>query len=333
MPDREHGYNLAFVPPARRATVQRRINILDDHLRLQTPTVEDADRAAELLGMTRHSFYRLLRAWRKDKDPASIGLPGRSKQRGRRVHPGDDFVVEILGTLPTGRPIERDVAAIMGAAQRRGVEIRSHSSLFAMVRELRGPKGAIGLFIDHVVIRVAVYGPEGPTMPLASVLGDGATGEVHAITLSNEIPNAGCVSRVLARAHASGVLQSGTDGERTILELETEFSTDWTPLIGALSDHGVDRRGEDRNLPHGGRLGYGITFPRLLGIPAMPRLVARATGRRRPGLKGHLDEVLTLELAQSFIDERVAAASSGRQIVLGDDVEGLLVALRDLDRP
>jgi hypothetical protein len=55
--------------------VERRISILEEHMWLAEPTVEDADRAAKALGVTRISFYRLLRTWKNDRDPAKVGVP------------------------------------------------------------------------------------------------------------------------------------------------------------------------------------------------------------------------------------------------------------------
>jgi hypothetical protein len=53
-----------------------------------------------------------------------------------------------------------------------------------MVREPRHPEAAMGLFIDHVVLRMPVHGPEHAMMPAATVLGDGLTGVIHAVMLA-----------------------------------------------------------------------------------------------------------------------------------------------------
>lgn len=315
---------LASVPLARRALVQNRIRILEDHLQIEQPTVQDADRAAEALGMTRISFYRLLRAWRPAKDPLWVGVQGRPHRRGRRLHAGDSFVERMLASLPEGRPVERDVAAITAAARREGVEVRSHTSLTAMVRELRGPRPAQGLFVDHVVLKVPVQGPLGTTMPTAFVLGDGSTGDVHAVHLSLEVSTKQGVGRLLTYARASGVLTSAAPETITTLAFETDLATDWSPLLGILSRHKVRREGEDRNVPHGGRLGGGLVFPRLLDIETMPRLVGRPLERRRVKVHERLDRILAIEEAQAMIDDRVDAARSDRPAMLSDDVDGLL---------
>ena len=324
---------LAFVAPERRALVEARIAVLENHLAITKPTVADADRAAEALGMTRNSFYRLLGAWVANRDPTRVGpVSGPREPYGRRPHPGDDFVRDSLSRLPMGRPLNRDVAAIEAAATRAGVGIRSRTSLRLMVRDLRGggaePADGHDAFVDHAVVQIAVEGPDGPTMPLAAVLGSRAASGIVAVSLSLGRPGPETASAVIVHAieHGTGVVNPA--GARIAMAIDTDFDPAWETFFHVLDGHGIERTGEERRVLRSGRTGGPLLYPKLLDLPAHTLLTTRDPTSRRPPVRARADRTLTLEQAQRAMDERVAAAKVDSTLVLPEDARGLAAALR-----
>lgn len=326
---------LAFVAPERRALVEARIAVLEAHLAIDRPTVTDADRAAEALGMTRNSFYRLLSAWVANRDPARVGpVSGPRKPYGRRPHSGDDFVRDALDRLPKGRPLNRDVAAIEAAAARAGVGVRSRTSLRQLVRDLRdggnAPADAHDAFVDHTVVQIAVEGPGGPTMPLAAVLGSRAANAIIAVSLSLSRPGPETAAAVLVRAIGHGSAVVDPAGARVGMAIDADFDPAWETFFHLLDGHGIKRTGEERRVLRSGRTGGPMTYPKLLDLPAHTLLTTRDPASRRPPVRARADRTLTLDEAQRAMDERVAAAGVRSALALPEDARGLAAALRPL---
>lgn len=310
MADAELQRKLAFVAPEQRRAVERRIGILEDHLRREESTVADADVAARALGMTTASFYRLARVWKRTRDPARIGaVSGPVGRRGMRPHPGDDFVRETLERLPIDRSLARDVASVSAAAHAAGVEMRPRTSLTRLVQQLRADRstrssGLGGAFVDHVALELPVETPVGPVMPIATVLGNHDGPGISAVRLGIEPPTPGVVVAILEEAIERGAHASDDDA---VLWIDLGLTPEWIRFGTLLADCGVVRRGDDWETIRGGRTGGELVYPRLLGIQSHPRSVASDFDARRTGTRNASARAVTLAEAQRLVDERLDA--------------------------
>lgn len=329
MEDEDLARKLAFVRPERRLLVEKRIGVLERYLARDKGDAFDSDRAAADLGMSRPGFFRLLRAWRQTRDPVKAGVTRPHGPRGRNHHGGDGFVETVLHELPAGRPLQRDVKAIEAAAREAGVEIRSTSALTAMVRDLRAVAPFRGPLIDHVALNIPCASPDGPVMPVATILADGCTRTVHAVTLRLEPADAVAAATVLRHACRTGAVGDQDEQGRRTIAIDAPPDPKWFDLFDTLRQAGLERTGAERRVPQAGRLARSLVFPTLLGLATHPKLVHQHADARRIRSMAERDELLSLDRAQALMDDMVRAARGNAALPLVPDVDSLI---RRLDK-
>jgi hypothetical protein len=304
---------LSSVAPAKRAAVEKRIAVLRRYCAIEEPTMADAEQAAAELGISMASLYRLAKVWRETKDPSKLASPGGSQPTGLRPHPGDDLARSVLAGLPAGRPMARDVSAIQKAAREQGVSVRSALGLQKLVRQVRaetlGVAGAAyDAFVDQVALELPVLGSSGPAMPIASILAnrDG----IVCVRLDLASPGPALVAKLLVRAAGLGAISS--DGKRPMtLAFDTDTRPSWPPLIEALASNEISHSGDEWNVLRGGRLGSSMVYPQMLGIKTHTKQLSRPPHARPLPVKKSVRQPLTLEQAQTAVDELVAAQTPG----------------------
>ena len=328
---------LSFVDPARRVIVRRRIEVIKEHLALDRSTIADGETAAAKLGLSLPSFYRLIRIWKGGQDARVVErLAGSDPRRkGRRPHPGDDFVKRTLATLPPGRPVARDAAAIQASARLAGVELRSLAGLVFLIRDLRAsadlPRQEVGYatFVDHVALELPVHGPTATAMPIATVLGSVAAGTLSSALLGLEVPGPAQVARLLAQAIRTTAIIEASGSGRTRIGIDGTFDPTWRELYELLDRRGIDRVGEDRERLRGAQLGHTLLYPRMMGIRSQTRAINVVPEQRLPPDRRSLRNTLDVEYAQEFVEECLASAGTVAPIALPGPLPTLLA---DLER-
>jgi hypothetical protein len=309
-------HRLNMIRPERRAVVKGRIEALERYLAIERPTTADADAMAREFGMTRISFYRLLRTWRARRDPADLAGPGaKTGRRGTQQLPGDDFIARTLPTLPADISPERQVRALEDAARQAGVVLPARGTLRRRVADFRGGREpdpiGIGdaLAVGHVVLEIPIVGPPGLTLPLATVVARPGRGIVLATSLSLAVPGPRAVAAVLLSACARGTTLSDGPASRpdSTVFVDADQLVEWDPLFSVLAEHGLRRSGRDGPRVLGDRLLGSVGFPSLLGFRSRPRMIYRPAGLRRPRVRGPLNAPVSLAEAQAVLDARLAS--------------------------
>lgn len=306
---------MAFIRPERRLFVRERMAALQRYEAIDRPTVEDADAYADRFGMTRVSFYRLVRAWRASRDPASLAGPGANYgARGPQRTDADRWIAEKLRSMRGERSIERDVIALEEAAAEDGVQLPSRATLrkrVASAREasMRDP-ARLGrtLAVGHLVLEVPVDEGDGATMPLATVVVRPAAGVVLAASLSFSAPSPATVAAALVAAIKPTVLAKDDDPAwDQAVAIDADKAAHWTELFDVLARHGVARMGRTGPRIIGERLVGSTAFPVLLGFRARPRYIHRPASERRAKAGAQINVPVDLATAQATLDARIRA--------------------------
>lgn len=316
---------LAFVAPERRALVEERLARLQSYCAIEQPTGADAASAAADLRMTLGGFYRLLGVWRRTSDPAALeGISGPTSRPSRKRMDDRAFIRFVFDGLPAGQSVERDVEAVLLAAERQNRRIRGRSTLRALIKELRAERdasavSATGIVIDHAVLAIPVQAEHDgdPVMPVATIVADLGTLSVLSIRLDLNPVSGVTTGAALARAAASGAFVRDPDGP-TPLNFLRGPGEDWGRLERSLACLGVQARGERVRAVRGGLSGP-LTIPKLLGIEAHTGIVSRPPARRRAKLRASGDSVLPLDVAQRMMDERLSFVDNPRPVAFSAD--------------
>lgn len=323
---------LAFIRPERRQLVLERVAALERYVAIERPTVADADDYARRFGMTRVSFYRLVRAWRIRRDPASLAGPGaKHGARGPQSTDADRWIKDQVAAIKGERSIERDVVALEEAAAMEGVRLPSRQTLrrrIATVREdaTRDPS-RLGrtLAVGHAVLDVPIADDDGPTMPLATVIVRPGTGIVVAASLSLSTPTPATVASALVAAARLGAV--GDLPRDDAVAIDADGAAYWTGLFDMLRQHGVGRLGRTGPRIIGERLVGSTAFPLLLGFRAHPRYIYRPASERRARARARINAPVDLATAQATLDARIKAQPDlGASAAVFD--QGLIEALR-----
>lgn len=80
--------DMTGVDPVRWAEVRRRIRVIEAYRNLKKPAADDAQRAADELGISVHQFRRLERVWRAHRQASLVAKAGASRRRRRTMSTG-----------------------------------------------------------------------------------------------------------------------------------------------------------------------------------------------------------------------------------------------------
>ena len=329
MEPRKFARRLAFVAPERRPLVEERLAILQAYCAIAQPTGADAASAAVDLRLTLGGFYRLLGVWRATGDPAALeGVSGPTSKPFRKCIGDEAFIRSVFDGLPTGQSVERDVEAVLLAAERQNKSIRGRSTLRALLKELRADRDATaasstGIVIDHAALAIPVRADDdgGPVMPVATIVADLGTLSIVSIRLDLNPVTGLTTGAALARAAASGAFVRDLDTP-TPLNFLRGPGDDWRQLERSLASLDIQPHGERVRAIRGGLSGP-LAIPKLLGIEAHTGIVSRPLGRRRARLRASGDSVLTLAVAQRMMDERLSFVGRPGPVAFSADPQRL----------
>ncbi len=312
MKDDELRRRLAFVAPERRHVVEHRLRIVHDYERLDRPTTEDSATAAKEIGLTQAGFYRLLSAWRANRDPAALqGVSGGRPDADALLPDDESFIRRTFAGMPAGRPLEQDAAEMRHIADQQGVVLRGIGSLHRLLLVLRAERDAAAaagprVVIDHVALEIPVAADEGdPVMPIATVVADVRNRRILTALLDLYTPCAAIVAAALSKAARQGAF-APTDG---VCEIGFDAGPDdsWDRLDRSLAAVGIIRPGSRVRNMRGGRRAGGLVVPTMLGLRSRPGIISRHMDNRRMRLRKSGDSALTLAEAQTIVDDRLAS--------------------------
>lgn len=170
------------------------------------------------------------------------------------------------------------------------------------------------ILVDHVAVEAVVWPGDDPTLPLATLAIDLATGRAIGVSVGIVEPTPAGVAAALAGPAALAAIR-GAPGPPTIL-LSTTFAKGWPQLVSALAEAGakvVTRRsnrlsfGADAaRLLRGGMAGYRLA-PRLGHRPvldrASPKAVTTMPSLEIDDLVGQLQATVQSNCDDIMVDE------------------------------
>ncbi|MCV0386159.1 MAG: hypothetical protein K5821_06965 [Nitrobacter sp.] len=325
--------DLTFVPLERRALVQSRIEVIENYLENPSGDVQEAIKAANKLGLSISSFYRLVRNWRSHGDARQLaGSGAKSKPFAKRVFGDEAFIAEAIAFLPSAGTVEQDMEAIAALAVDRGVAIRSLSALRKEIRRLRPEYDQLSVPGDMVIARTAIEMPvqfgSRIAMPVAIVVAETATARILSIQLQEAAKGPNDYVEALLATLAIGNLNPGSKGASS-LTLGGIASEDHSSLKTELANVGLRVTNEIKR----GRLAANEWVSRRLrslDLKSHPRLAHQKAGRRDMVPNSDLDAPVTLERAQSVVNSRIKFALNGATIEIATDETALISVLTDL---
>lgn len=337
--------DLSHVSPSRRPLVRERLRVIAEHLAKEHPTGADVDEAAATLGMTAHSFRRLLRGWIQHRNAAL--LPGGSaairnsryerKDVGAR-EPHFARALETLGTQVSSMALHREVVRLCEAdGVRPPCQPTTYNRLMRARSEAPTSEGWSGFGLDHsaIALAVATEGGRAPTLAVLGMVFAMTSGRIVAHTLSPDPPTPRRTAELLRRALAE--LPPG--GEP--LTLCVSADPGWEELREVLRAAAVEtvsgeRRPGSTGRPLASRLAtrrFGDLIGALRLRPRQTRDPANAAMTRVMGSEAPL----TLADATAAVDDVIRLHNEGRQATVDGFVPlggaaGLATALDHLAR-
>lgn len=325
MNDDDFRRRLAFVAPERRHVVEHRLRILRDYERLDRPTTEDSATAAKEIGLTQAGFYRLLSAWRANRDPAALqGVSGGRPDSDALLPDDEGFIRRTFAGMPAGRPLDHDANEMRRIAGQQGVELRGVGSLHRLLLVLRAERAAAAatgprVVVDHVALEIPITAADDddPVMPIATVVADVREQRILTVLLDLYTPGATAVAAALSRAARQGAFVP-TDGASGI-GFDAGPDDSWDRLDRSLGAAGIIRPGARVRNMRGGRRAGGLVVPTMLGIRSRPGIISRHMDNRRMRLRKSGDSALTLAEAQTIVDDRLASERAGDPVPFSRD--------------
>lgn len=302
--------DLSFVDPDRRDEVARRIAVVTEYLK--APSRAAAANGAAEISLSVSQFYNLARSWRETGRAETV--PGSKRRKTRTVDAFTPKHKALLRALEAESPqasIEHLTAAVSRAMVREGLTgfgrsaIRKRLKAIRLERSAREPAGR-GLAVEHCAIDLAIEGPKGGTMAIASMVIDLERRRILGVSVGIDAPSPFTAARALRDA----LDRSGGKAEEATEALPVSMSVDRTPgwqrLIAILNGNGlvVD------SIPVA-RVGGGALLSRVMGLEVFgvmirPRQTLRIAERRRPS--GRLTpKGVPANLAEAALRERLDA--------------------------
>lgn len=110
----------------------RRIGVVQDFLRIATPTTDDLEMGAAAIGVSRQAFRRMVRLWLLHRRAAAMPGAGRTSLGRRRTHAGrraKELAVALRKAMPN-QPVAMVHAALVTGCAREGLRPPSAPTLY-----------------------------------------------------------------------------------------------------------------------------------------------------------------------------------------------------------
>jgi hypothetical protein len=330
---------LTGVNPIRREDTLRRIEALGCYLAISEPSRQDILRIAASVGLQEQGFRQMLRKWLLHRSPMILPAARRpllapQRKKPKIGAPVDDLITQALTELSAGAPamkVQRRVAALCRDA---GLQPPSSSTIYYRVMKARAAAEDTAdphLCIDHSALLLAVNGPDGPQVPVLSLVFARPSGRIlaHSLSLRPPSPNstAALLREVAGQRHHQGMIQS---------KLDIGFEADgWSCLADTLANSDVEIVDVDRTFKPGNAIGMAIgniignlrTCPRFTRAPvALPsRAVSAAQPFTFEQAVAAVNDAVTFHNegrpipAQTFVSEEQAATLTDSLMLIADD--------------
>lgn len=252
-------------PPPSWITAIARAKIVRAYLRIENPTVADAEIAALELGMSKRNFYYLAKALRQP-DAGSIGKTARPSRVSAEV---EAIISDAIQRAGPDAPIQRIGRIAREEATRKSVQPPANKTIAARVRaggnDDDADRHALHLIVDWAPLEVPVIMREERVAPYATIAIDAASKSPVGVSLSLGLPSPETVTHALLQA-LTGL---GDDHKQIAMSLPAPAEQDWELYADLLRSSGaaIDWKPGSAGA-HVGRL----IGNRLAGIPLRPRL-------------------------------------------------------------
>lgn len=198
-------YDMSEVAPHKRKEVLRRIAIVEAYL---ADEITSSD-AVSQLGMSIPSFWRLVRAWRRGKQPGAIGGSGRMSKPKRAIADEAKQIIREAESLLANDSISKVVSFAMQLGRERATRMPSEKMAARYATDCRRgrglrPDGITDLVLEFCVVDIPACHPTlGLVAPVMCVLLDvRKTAVVLGLTLAFEGRDAPQAARTILDAIA-----------------------------------------------------------------------------------------------------------------------------------
>lgn len=290
------------IPLSRQAEVRRRVAILDDYIALERPTENDRQEAMQRLGVKRASFYRLVRAWKEQRDPAR--LPGAiarkdGKGRGAKLDPRMEAIIRQAianaGAASPPKVIEAEVGKLCDAA---GLTHPSSAPVARLRREALFREGSQqkpiieepSVVIESCAIDLPTLHDDREVLPVVTAAFLQPEGTIAGYAIDYTAPNAMTAVRMLLEI-------IDPEGPARTLVMRPPDTPLWNILSNAVTAAGVsssDKLDLER----------GTVFDRLAGstLGGLPLAIRSTKDPSAPGRARYADPAQTAEVIREAIE-------------------------------
>lgn len=278
-----------LLPFERRKIAEHRFNVIRNYDRLDKPSDQDAEIAAQQLGVTTGQFYRLRRSWRQNYDIFKLlpfGRPGfprkpkldeevstavRELVRTAINSEGMQAPKDILHYVQTNWTLDKPVPSHMTIRKRIALALESLKAGIGRIDVVRtgipfdalesASKFGEVIVVDHIGLKVFVASDGGPISPIATFAIDLFTRSICGVHLSFGFPGARQVADVLRdAAERSGKKGTKKSAIKPRLTFETGMSLGWKKLVAQL-----EKSPHDAIITSFGKLKFGDAVTSLIG--------------------------------------------------------------------
>lgn len=293
---------LSTLPREKQEAVLSRLEVIDRYLRIDAPRAEDAQKAADDLGMQQRNFYRLVDKLRRHGPVAGLARGYRTRRPPSAADGlgdvADDAIFDLLADHPTAS-LSEVRAAVIEACKRKGSAAPSDAAIRRRLNALRSPAGASELaaddvdrifgrsvLLDQTALSLPVQTPDGPSLAVGTFIVDVGTRLILGLGFTpSKIPGASLKRAVEDVEARQGTLATGSFPISEVLEelhwvvpngLEDKVEQ-WArnmalnDILGSFSARGERRHGQRLLRLLGAKFGGYELMPRLTGSPQIKR--------------------------------------------------------------
>jgi hypothetical protein len=285
----------------------RRARVVRTYLKIERPTVADAEGAASDIGISKRSFYYLARAFGASQSERII------KDHSSRIAPeAEAIIASAIGELGADSPVDRVGRLARERAKNAGVTMPANKTIATRLRTLTEQaltdKSIVeSVVVDHAALEIPIIQDDRRYIPYVSVVLDVNQRRILGFNLHTSKPSAASAANALLNAVQNNGSLFFRPGKITYQSLDAE---PWQLLRDALTPIELTLDPELKPAITYGAYTGRILANRIGGIPLRPRLAtstllartASSSVTSMADLGAYLAEQLSLTICPSVPD-------------------------------